>query len=150
MSGQGMLPTEEGFFKNGKVNKEALVDFIKTIKKEHKPERRGCCHYGCLKGGGQPTEDPDLVQDQRNEEHDWGQENPTYLQDERQTKRGFEHPCLGGRGDEGIGGQQGEPHHPPGVHLSLGGTALPYGCLRKFACSPFQMSQLITRAAFIC
>lgn len=41
----------------------------------------------CL-GGGQPTEDPDLVQDQRNEEHDWGQENPTYLQDERQTKRG--------------------------------------------------------------
>ena len=63
---------------------------------------------------------------------------------------GFEHPCLGGRGDEGIGGQQGEPHHPPGVHLSLGGTALPYGCLRKFACSPFRMSQLITRAAFIC
>jgi len=35
MSGesQGMLPTEESFFKNGKVNKEALVDFIKTIKK---------------------------------------------------------------------------------------------------------------------
>ena len=32
-SGQGMLPTEESFFKNGKVNKEALVDFIKTIKK---------------------------------------------------------------------------------------------------------------------
>ena len=28
-----MLPTEESFFKNGKVNKEALVDFIKTIKK---------------------------------------------------------------------------------------------------------------------
>ena len=35
---------------------------------------------------------------------------------------GFEHPCLGGRGDEGIGGQEGEPHHPPGVHLSLGGN----------------------------
>ena len=32
-SGQGMLPSEESFFKNGKVNKEALVDFIKTIKK---------------------------------------------------------------------------------------------------------------------
>ena len=31
--GQGMLPTEDSFFKNGKVNKEALVDFIKTIKK---------------------------------------------------------------------------------------------------------------------
>merc|ERR1711936_402292 len=30
---QGMLPSEESFFKNGKVNKEALVDFIKTIKK---------------------------------------------------------------------------------------------------------------------
>jgi len=30
---QGMLPTEDSFFKNGKVNKEALVDFIKTIKK---------------------------------------------------------------------------------------------------------------------
>ena len=28
-----MLPSEESFFKNGKVNKEALVDFIKTIKK---------------------------------------------------------------------------------------------------------------------
>ena len=28
-----MLPAEESFFKNGKVNKEALVDFIKTIKK---------------------------------------------------------------------------------------------------------------------
>ena len=28
-----MLPTEDSFFKNGKVNKEALVDFIKTIKK---------------------------------------------------------------------------------------------------------------------
>jgi len=33
MAGQGMLPTEDSFFKNGKVNKEALVDFIKTIKK---------------------------------------------------------------------------------------------------------------------
>ena len=32
-SGQGMLPSEESFFKNGKVNKDALVDFIKTIKK---------------------------------------------------------------------------------------------------------------------
>jgi len=30
---QGMLPSEESFFKNGRVNKEALVDFIKTIKK---------------------------------------------------------------------------------------------------------------------
>merc|ERR1719150_2906162 len=30
---QGMLPTEESFFKNGRVNKEALVDFIKTIKR---------------------------------------------------------------------------------------------------------------------
>ena len=30
---------------------------------------------------------------------------------------GFEHPCLGGRGDEGIGGQEGDHHHPPGVHL---------------------------------
>ena len=28
-----MLPSEESFFKNGRVNKEALVDFIKTIKK---------------------------------------------------------------------------------------------------------------------
>ena len=28
-----MLPTEDSYFKNGKVNKEALVDFIKTIKK---------------------------------------------------------------------------------------------------------------------
>ena len=28
-----MLPSEESFFKNGKVNKDALVDFIKTIKK---------------------------------------------------------------------------------------------------------------------
>ena len=121
--------------------------------KEHKPERRGCCHHGRLKGmsflihlpniwfgiwkpcalcrsleftssscfhhvvvklylqylfqnhnteqnhhcemfrlnvlwclgGGQPTEDPDLVSDQRNEEYDWGQENSTNLQDERQT-----------------------------------------------------------------
>merc|ERR1712110_304860 len=33
LSGQGMLPSEESFFKNGRVNKEALVDFIKTIKK---------------------------------------------------------------------------------------------------------------------
>ena len=32
-AGQGMLPSEESFFKNGRVNKEALVDFIKTIKK---------------------------------------------------------------------------------------------------------------------
>merc|ERR1712130_718182 len=30
---QGMLPSEESFFKNGKVNKDALVDFIKVIKK---------------------------------------------------------------------------------------------------------------------
>ena len=28
-----MLPSEESFFKNGRVNKEALVEFIKTIKK---------------------------------------------------------------------------------------------------------------------
>ena len=28
-----MLPSEDSFFKNGKVNREALVDFIKTIKK---------------------------------------------------------------------------------------------------------------------
>ena len=33
---------------------------------------------------------------------------------------GVEHPRLGGRGDEGIGGREGDHHHPPPrVHLAL-------------------------------
>ena len=45
-------------------------------------KRTGC---DVSKGGGQSSEDADLVSDQRNEEHDWRQENPANLQDERQT-----------------------------------------------------------------
>ena len=49
---------------------------------------------------------------------------------------GFEHPCLGGRGDEGIGGREGDHHHPPALWDLGGKLHWCHGCLCKFACPP--------------
>ena len=39
-------------------------------------------------GGGQPPQVEDVVPDQRHEEHDRGEEDPTKPEDERQDERG--------------------------------------------------------------
>ena len=129
-----MLPSEESFFKNGRVNKEALVDFIKTIKKNTNLSDEDAAIMAASKvskkwtkcfitihlllasmllevvkgfrwlitnpiipqnaGGRQPSQVEDVVPDQRHEEHDRGEEDPTKPEDERQDERGGKSEVL--------------------------------------------------------
>ena len=45
-------------------------------------------------GGGQPAQVEDVVPDQRHEEHDRGEEDPTEPEDERQDERGGKSEVL--------------------------------------------------------